>query len=111
MREARLEDMVKGWFVGAFVPTALHTDACEVAVKRYRAGETEAAHFHKIATEVTLVLSGEVRICGRVFRAGEIVVLSPGEVTGFEALTDAVNVVVKCPGAANDKYPAPADAA
>lgn len=106
MRQARLEDMVKGWFVGAFAPTALATEACEVAVKRYRAGDAEAAHYHKVATEVTLVLDGEVRMCGRTFRAGDIVVLDPGEVTGFEALTDATNVVVKCPGARDDKYSA-----
>ena len=107
MRHARLEDMVKGWFVGAFTPSALATNACEVAVKRYRAGERESAHFHKVATEVTLVLAGEVRMCGRAWKEGDIVVLSPGEVTDFEALTDTTNVVVKCPGALGDKYEAP----
>jgi quercetin dioxygenase-like cupin family protein len=106
MRHARLADMVKGWFVGGFQPTALATDACEVAVKHYRAGEREAAHFHKLATEVTLVLSGRVRMAGREWGEGDIVVLAPGEVTDFEALTDAVNVVIKTPGALNDKYPA-----
>jgi quercetin dioxygenase-like cupin family protein len=106
MKHARLEDMVKGWFVGGFQPTALATQACEVAVKRYRAGDREAAHFHKVATEVTLVLSGRVRMAGREWGEGDIVVLAPGEVTDFEALTDAVNVVVKTPGALDDKYPA-----
>ena len=28
----RLDDMVKGWFVGDFEPTALRTAACEVSV-------------------------------------------------------------------------------
>jgi quercetin dioxygenase-like cupin family protein len=106
MKHARLEDMVKGWFVGGFQPTALATQACEVAVKRYRAGDREAAHFHKVASEVTLVLSGRVRMAGREWGEGDIVVLAPGEVTDFEALTDAVNVVVKTPGALDDKYPA-----
>ena len=31
-------------------------------------------------------------------------VMEPGDVTDFEALTDAVNVVVKIPGVNNDKY-------
>ena len=30
--------------------------------------------------------------------------MEPGDVTDFEALTDAVNTVVKLPGAAKDKY-------
>ena len=32
------------------------------------------------------------------------IVLEPGESTAFEAITDASNVVVKLPGALNDKY-------
>jgi uncharacterized cupin superfamily protein len=104
MKTAHLKNMVKGWFVGGFTPTAFSTQACEVAVKPYRAGETEAAHYHKIATEVTLVLSGEVAMCGKTWGAGEIIVLEPGDITDFKALSDAVTVVVKVPGAMNDKY-------
>lgn len=104
MRSARLDDMTKGWFVGAFAPTAHATDACEVAVKRYRAGDHEAAHLHKVATEITLVLEGRVRMAGREWGPGDIVVLDPGEATDFLALTDSLNVVVKTPGALNDKY-------
>lgn len=104
MNHAKYDDMIKGWFVGAFSPTAHATDACEVAVKSYKAGDREAAHFHKIATETTLVLSGRVRMAGREWGVGDIVVLAPGEVTEFEALTDCMNIVVKVPGAINDKY-------
>ncbi|PQV49077.1 hypothetical protein [Paraburkholderia sp. BL21I4N1] len=104
MNSAKLDDMVKGWFVGAFSPTAFSTENCEVAVKRYKAGEKESAHYHKVATEITLILSGKVRMAGKEWGEGDIVVLEPGDVTDFEALTDAVNVVVKTPGALNDKY-------
>jgi quercetin dioxygenase-like cupin family protein len=104
MDHAQLKDMVKGWFVGGFSPTALQTDACEVAVKTYKAGDYEGRHYHKVATEVTLVLSGRVRMMGREWGVGDIIVLAPGEATDFEALTDARNVVVKVPGARDDKY-------
>lgn len=104
MNSAHLQDMVKGWFVGGFAPTAYATPHCEVAVKRYAAGEREAAHFHKVATEITLVLQGRVRMAGKEWGEGDIIVLAPGDTTDFEALTDAVNVVVKTPGAQNDKY-------
>ena len=104
MYHAKLKDMVKGWFVGSFKPTLLDTTACEVAVKAYKAGDYEGKHFHKIATEVTLILSGRVRMMDREWKAGDIIVLQPGEATDFEALTDATNVVVKVPGARNDKY-------
>lgn len=100
----KLDDMVKGWFVGGFSPTALQTSDCEVAVKHYKAGDQEGAHFHKIATEITVIVSGQVRMAGRTWGPGDIVVLKPGEITDFVAITDAVNVVVKHPGASNDKY-------
>lgn len=104
MKSAHLRDMIKGWFVGQFDGALVSTGACEVAVKHYKAGDAESAHFHKVATEVTAVVSGRVRMAGREWGPGDIIVLEPGEVTDFEALTDAVNVVVKTPGALNDKY-------
>ncbi|MFZ5830265.1 MAG: hypothetical protein ACOY3P_09255 [Planctomycetota bacterium] len=104
VRSGRLDEMRGGWFVGSFVPTLLDTVDVEVAVKRYRAGDREGSHYHKLATEITVVVDGQVQMAGRVWSAGDIVLLEPGFVTGFEALTDALTVVVKHPGAPNDKY-------
>ena len=104
MKKARLEDMVKGWFVGNFEPSLYKTNDVEVAVKRYRAGDYEAAHYHKIAMELTVVTKGKVRMNGTEYGEGDIIVMEPGDITDFEALTDAENVVVKVPGANNDKY-------
>ena len=96
--------MARGWFVGAFSPTAFATNSCEVGVKNYVAGDYETSHFHKIATELTLIVSGEVRMNGIKYIAGDIIVIEPGDTIDFEAITDTVNVVVKVPGVLNDKY-------
>ena len=104
MRKARLEDMKGGWFVGAFSPTVLKTDAAEVGVKHYAAGQCEKRHYHKIATEVTVIVSGEVEMNGVRYGAGQIIVIEPGDVTDFHAITDATTTVVKIPGVLNDKY-------
>jgi len=56
MQTAKLSDMVRGWFIGDFSPTVLATKAVEVGVKLYKAGDSEERHFHKIATEVTVIL-------------------------------------------------------
>ena len=47
MRTARLDDMIKGWFVGNFDPTLIKTEQVEVAVKKYSKGEYESRHYHK----------------------------------------------------------------
>lgn len=106
MKHFRLEDMVKGWVVGGFDPAVLRTDDFEVAVKHYRAGDREDAHVHVVATEVTVIVSGTVHMLGRDWSAGDIVVVEPGTLTAFHALSDAVNVVIKVPSVAGDKYPA-----
>lgn len=105
MTTTQLSDMTKGWFVGDFTPTSFQTTACEVAVKSYRAGDNEARHHHKIATELTLVQSGRVRMNGVEYGAGTIIRIEPGESTDFEAVADTVTVVVKVPCVAGDKYP------
>jgi mannose-6-phosphate isomerase-like protein (cupin superfamily) len=109
MNNARLEDMLKGWFVGNFEPSAYKSNDCEVAVKSYQAGDKEPLHHHKISTEITLILSGEVLMVGKKWRSGDIVVLSPDESTDFEAISDCITVVVKTPSAKNDKYLGSAD--
>lgn len=104
MKVAKLEDMVRGWFVGDFQPSAYATQSVEVGVKRYAAGENEARHHHKVATEITVILSGHVCMNGIEYRTGDIVTIDPNESSDFNVLADTVTVVVKVPGALNDKY-------
>jgi quercetin dioxygenase-like cupin family protein len=96
--------MVKGWFIGNFEPTLVNTNDVEVAVKHYKAGDFESSHYHKIATELTVIVSGDVEMNGERYSAGDIIIIEPGEATDFCCTTDSVTVVVKIPGASNDKY-------
>jgi len=104
MKIANLSDMIKGWFVGNFEPTVLKTNDVEVAVKRYKKGEYEERHFHKIATEITVIVEGKVKMNDKIYKKDDIVIIEPNEDTDFEVLEDTVTVVVKYPGANNDKY-------
>lgn len=104
MKLERLDRMTKGWFVGAFEPTLISTNDVEVAVKEYFKGDYDALHYHKLATEITVIVSGEVKMNGVILTKGDIVTIEPNEAADFEALSDAVTVVVKYPGAGNDKF-------
>lgn len=96
--------MVKGWFVGNFNPTVLSTSDVEVAVKKYKVGDYEHSHYHKIATEITVIVEGQVKMNGVIYQAGSIIVIEPNEATDFLALTNVTTTVVKYPGANDDKY-------
>ena len=104
MKLAKLGNMKNGWFVGNFEPNVLKTSDVEVAVKKYKANDYEKKHFHKIATEITLIVSGEVEMNKKRYREGDIIVIEPNEATDFLAITDAMTIVVKKPSAKDDKY-------
>lgn len=104
MKIEKLENFTKGWFVGNFNPSLYKTNHVEVAVKQYKEGDYEKKHYHKIATEITVIISGKVKMNGKVYENQDVIVTSPGESTDFLAMTDAITTVVKIPGANNDKY-------
>ena len=53
------------WFIGDFEPVALKTKDFEVGVGHHEKGEKWDKHFHKLATEITLILKGKVKIEGK----------------------------------------------
>ena len=104
MEKFNLNNMVGGWLVGNFQPSLYKTNDVEVAVKRYNAGDYDSEHYHKKATEYTVIVEGEVEMSGKFYTKNDILIISPLEVTDFRAITDVITVVVKIPGANYDKY-------
>ena len=104
MRIDNLNNMKLGWFIGDFVPSIFRTEEFEVALKKYDAGDYEEKHFHKKATEITVIIEGKVKMNQKQYISGDIIVMEPNESTDFLALTDVINVVVKIPSVMNDKF-------
>lgn len=104
MEKFNLNDMINGWIIGNFDPSLYKTNDFEFAIKRYKSGDYDSAHYHKIGTEYTVIVSGKVEMSGIVYKENDILIIMPGEITNFKALTDCVTVVIKIPGINNDKY-------
>jgi len=104
MNTYRIEDFKRGWFVGNFEPTLFQTNDVEVAYKTYKAGDRESKHYHKIATEISIVTKGVIMMNGKEYHLGDIIVMEPNDVADFSVIEDAENIVVKIPGANDDKY-------
>lgn len=75
MHKENLNNFIKGWFVGHFTPTLIDTNDVEVSIKKYKAGDQEKSHYHKIATEITAIVSGEVEMNGVKYVADDIIVI------------------------------------
>jgi len=104
MKVNKLNDMFRGWVVGNFDPSLWKTDDVEVAVKEYVAGDYEEKHYHKIATEITVIGKGKVEMNGIEYNSGDIITIEPGEATDFKVLEDTVTTVIKFPCVKDDKY-------
>lgn len=104
MKHGKLRDMQNGWFVGDFKPSIFQSPDFEVAIKYYRKGDYEVRHKHKKATEITVVVQGEVRMNEVKYQAGDMVLIEPNEATDFLAIEDTITAVVKTPSVPDDKY-------
>jgi len=104
MKVNKLNDMFKGWVVGNFDPSLWKTNDVEVAVKEYVAGDYEEKHYHKIATEITIIGKGKVEMNGIEYNSGDIITIEPEEATDFRVLEDTITTVIKFPCLTDDKY-------
>lgn len=104
MKKFNVKDFKLGWFIGNFEPTLFPSKDFEVAIKRYKSGDKEESHMHKISTEYTIIVSGNVLMNDVLYKEDDIIVIEPGEYTDFECLEDVVTCVVKVPSSKNDKY-------
>lgn len=103
MNVHNIDDFIKGWFIGDFSPSLHKNSDFEVAVKFFQKGEVEASHKQLIATEITVVIQGEIRLGGSFFSRGDVISIPPHEVADFESLTDSSLVCIKFPSIPNDK--------
>ena len=93
-----------GWFIGDFEPSVLRTRDFEVSVKSYEAGERHEEHYHAIATEINVVITGCVHIGDAVFHTGDIFVVEPMESIEPLFTENTTIVCVKTPSVVGDKY-------
>ena len=104
MKIKKINDMWRGWFIGDFEPSVLKTKEFEVGVLTHKKGEKWAKHYHNIATEYNVLVSGSMTICGKLIEPGDIFVLEPKEVADPIFHEDCKIVCVKKPSIIGDKF-------
>lgn len=104
MKKYRVEDYKMGWLAGNFTPSLLNTDQFEIGIKKYLRGEVNPEHYHKIATEFSVILDGVVEMNGEIFHIGDVIVVEPNEKVLFKSLTDSSLCIFKVPSVPGDKY-------
>ena len=100
----KIENFVKGWFIGNFDPVVHKTDQVEVAYQTHEAGEHHDIHYHKKSREYNYLIRGKMVINEQELNAGDIFILEPYEVSEPTFLTDVELIVVRVPSIKGDKY-------
>lgn len=104
MKIHKLKNFTRGWVAGDFERSILRSKDFEFAVQYLKAGEKHPKHMHKIAREITVIVSGEFTLNGRALKAGEVMDILPGEPAEFVCVTDGAIAVIKSPSIIGDKY-------
>jgi quercetin dioxygenase-like cupin family protein len=104
MIKRRIEEFHRGWFIGNFEPSVLNTEQFEVALLSHYKGEKWNSHYHAIATEYNVLISGCMKICGEIIQPGDLFILEPNEIADPEFLEDCKVLCVKTPSVKGDKY-------
>jgi quercetin dioxygenase-like cupin family protein len=104
MKVGNLSDTYRGWVIGDFEPSLLRTKEFEVGILKHPKGEIWPPHYHKIATEYNILISGTMRLCGVELVPGNTFILEPGEVADPTFHEDCTIVCIKVPSNTSDKY-------
>ena len=104
MRLFKLKDYIGGWFIGDFEPAIVSKKDFEIGVKYYKKGDGDISHFHKVATEITIIVYGAFLINEKEYRTGDVIQFDPGEISNFRCLEDGATAIVKTPSVKDDKY-------
>lgn len=94
----------RGWFVGQFEKAVFKTDILEAALQFNEKDTYSPRHYHKVATEINLIVSGKAKYNDIVVEAGNGIIVYPGEESLCYYLEDTETMVIKIPGVLNDKY-------
>ena len=98
-----LSSMHLGWFIGNFSPSLYKNPYLEASVKYFKKDDTEAAHYQKISTEITVIISGQARVNEMILNPGDMLTIPPNLIADFQALTDLSLVALKFPSLPDDK--------
>ena len=103
----KIKNMKKGWFIGNFKPSVLKTKKFEIALHEHKAGKLSKSHdhYHKIATEYNLIVTGKMKIGKKIINKGDIFIIKPYEVSKDVVFLKKTSLIcVKLPSVPTDKY-------
>jgi|LauGreDrversion4_2_1035121.scaffolds.fasta_scaffold617702_2 quercetin dioxygenase-like cupin family protein len=101
---SKINNFIRGWFIGNFEPSLFKTDNFEVGYLTHKKGEKWPKHYHKESVEINYLIKGKMLIQNKELNSGDLFMFEKGEVADPIFLQDCELIVVKVPSIPNDKY-------
>ena len=87
-----------------FKPSFLKTQLYEIEILKYNSGEKHIFHYHKISTEINLLLKGKMKINGCNIYTTQLFIYEPKQISCHEFLEDCEILCIKIPSINDDTY-------
>jgi quercetin dioxygenase-like cupin family protein len=104
MQISKISDYHRGWIIGDFAPSLVRSKEFEVGLLTHLKGEHWPSHFHAIATEYNVLISGKMTVNERKIERGDVFIIEPGEIVTPIFHEDCEVLCVKIPSMPKDKY-------
>lgn len=93
--KTKKSDLRKFWLVGNFDKSVLKTDKFELGVCYLNKGFIEKPHYHRLSSEINILLSGHMIVNGTSLHSGAIFVFAPSDVSNAYVVEDSLVVVAR----------------
>jgi len=105
MKVKKIKDFKWWWIIWDFTPSLIENNKLfEVWIKEYKKWDKDKKHYHKIATEYTIINCWKFLMNWKELNKWNIVIIEPNQEAEFKCLEDWNITVIKTPSIPNDKY-------
>ena len=98
-----LEDFVRGWFIGNFMPSIIRTIDFEVGRLIHKKNEKWPFHYHRYMDEINILLKGSMLLNERLLKVNDIFTIHKNEIACPVFLEECYILCIKVPSVIGDK--------
>lgn len=97
-------DYIRGWLIGNFIPSIEKTIDYEVGYLQHSKSSFWNFHFHKISTEINILVKGKMIINNIIYEKDDIFIINNNVISCPIFIDDCELICIKIPSVPNDKY-------
>jgi len=99
-----IRNYTRGWLIGDFEPNIKRVSEYEIGLLTHKKNEQWGFHYHRVAIEINVLVSGKMIINNQPIYAGDIFVFEPNVIACPIFSEECKIICIKIPSRPSDKY-------